>query len=87
MAKANNIAATLAQRQKVYGSFETNAQISQDLKAVMHSTEVWAELTPHQKEALEMIAAKISRTLSCDPNHKDNWHDIAGYATLVEQSL
>ena len=34
-----------------------------------------------------MIAVKISRILTGDPSHADNWHDIAGYATLVERRL
>jgi len=37
-----------------------------------------------QREALRIIASKISRMCSCDPEYADNWHDIAGYATLVE---
>jgi len=34
-----------------------------------------------------MIAHKIARIINGDPNHLDSWHDIAGYATLVEQEL
>lgn len=36
---------------------------------------------------LEMIAHKIARILNGDPNYADNWHDIAGYATLIDLQL
>jgi hypothetical protein len=42
---------------------------------------------PIQVEALEMIAHKIGRILSGDPNHQDHWDDIAGYAKLVSERL
>lgn len=35
----------------------------------------------------EMIAHKIARILNGDPNYADNWHDIAGYATLIDLQL
>ena len=47
----------------------------------------WGRLNTAQEEALEMIAHKIARIINGDPDYKDNWHDIAGYATLVERSL
>jgi hypothetical protein len=34
-----------------------------------------------------MIFCKITRILTGDPNYTDNWHDIAGYAKLVEIEL
>lgn len=39
------------------------------------------------KEALEMIQTKVGRILTGDPTHRDSWHDIAGYAVLIEQLL
>lgn len=44
-------------------------------------------MDPDQKEALSMIFSKIARILNGDPDHIDSWHDIAGYATLVEDRL
>jgi hypothetical protein len=41
-------------------------------------------LTPDKKQALDVIADKIARILSGDPEYKDNWHDIQGYAKLAE---
>lgn len=47
----------------------------------------WAALSDDKREALEMIAHKIGRILNVDPNYHDSWHDIIGYAKLVENTL
>lgn len=64
---------------------ETPTSVSQ------HSTEYsnlgTALLSFEQCEALDMIQHKIGRILSGNPNEPDHWHDIAGYATLVENIL
>ena len=78
---------TLNDRGKTHGSFTENARTSQHLKAVMRKSPNWDELSQIQKEGLEVIAAKLSRILSGNPNEPDHWHDIQGYARLVEQSL
>ena len=78
---------TLAERGSRYGDFATHAGISQSLKEVMVATPQWGEMPTYQREALEMIAHKIARILNGDPNYADNWHDIAGYAQLVEKEL
>jgi len=79
--------ATIKTRTKTHGKFEENSEISQKLKGVFKQTKNWKRLPSLQKEALEMIAHKISRALAGDPNFKDHWHDIAGYATLIERNL
>lgn len=78
---------TLTERGNRYGSFYDNATLTQALKDTMRLTNKWDDLEADQKEALEMIAHKISRILNGDPNYDDSWHDIAGYATLVENRL
>lgn len=87
---------TLAQRGSRYGNFTDHARICQRLKNVMVETtslglvpepKGWAYLSDVQKQALEVIADKIARILSGDPNYDDNWHDIQGYAKLAEDSL
>ena len=84
-----SIEKTIKERGDTYGTFEENAKISQDLKYMMHGTDQWALLRDTEKEALEMIALKMSRilTLGEGARHADNWHDIAGYAKLVENQL
>ena len=78
---------TLEQRGNRYGAFKYHAGISQDLKAVMHGTENWGMLPPSMRESLDMIVHKIARILNGDPFYADSWHDIAGYATLVDKEL
>ncbi len=78
---------TLTDREGRYGDFHEHAKITQTLKRVMESGRKWPELAPDQREALEMIAHKLGRILNGDPNYADSWHDIAGYAMLVEQRL
>jgi nucleoid-associated protein YejK len=77
----------LVERGKRYGVFAEHAEISQTLKNVMRETDGWSRLTNSQREALEMHAHKIARILNGDTTYVDNWTDIAGYATLVEQEL
>jgi hypothetical protein len=81
-----NIDHTLLERGKRYGDFSKHAQITQSIKRAMICTG-WYDLRSDQKEALEMIAHKIGRILNGDPNYRDSWHDIIGYARLVEQRL
>ena len=91
---------TLVERGNRYGNFTDHARLCQDLKAVMATFAVvqntpngvsvhlpWGDLPATHKQALEVIADKIARILSGDPNYADNWHDIQGYAKLVEDRL
>ena len=74
----------LTERQKTHGDFKTNALISQTLKDVFdrHSDGLIAT----HREALDMIALKLSRILSGQANFKDHWDDIAGYAKLGSEA-
>lgn len=83
---------TLSERGARYGDFTDHARICQRLQNVMRGTTAlgmssgrgWAGLTDDKKQALTVIADKIARILSGDPEYKDNWHDIQGYAKLAE---
>lgn len=90
----SGIDSTLAERGSRYGDFTTHAKIAQKLQDVMRgpvdpSGEMsgWGRLNPAQRQALTVIADKIARILSGDPDYRDNWHDIQGYAKLVEDRL
>ena len=83
----NAVDTTLAERGSRYGKFTGHAEITQTLKCVMQHQKNWDRLQDDQKEALEMIAHKIGRILNGDPNYADSWHDIAGYAKLVDDRL
>lgn len=73
----------LAQRSAIYGDFTDHARITWAIKGTYRDTEKWRKLNPIQKEALDMIAHKIGRILNGDPNYRDSWDDIAGYAKLA----
>ena len=77
----------LNERNTTHGDFQGNAAISQFTKMHWHDTAGWLRLEVDQREALDMIALKVSRILSGDPNVKDHWDDIAGYANLISERL
>ena len=77
----------LKERGDRYGSFEDNSKVSQQIKDILHAGSSWGKCDYHQKEALEMIAHKIARIINGDPDYKDSWTDIIGYARLVEETL
>lgn len=78
---------TLEERGCRYGDFKTHAEITQAIKRAMMESPNWENITDSMREALEMIAHKIGRILNGDPKYIDSWHDIIGYARLVEQEL
>lgn len=69
------------EREKLHGTFEWNAFVSQRIKAVMHNCPNYDKFSDGHKEALDMIAVKLSRLLQ-NPDHTEHWMDIAGYAHL-----
>jgi hypothetical protein len=79
----------LGSRAKTYGAFRDNACLAQALKRSMadHAQDLGNTFADDQWEALEMIATKVSRIVTGDPNSIDQWDDIAGYATLVADRL
>jgi hypothetical protein len=85
----SDIDATLAERGKRYGDFMGHARVTQRLKAVLEDelAQRGKFLAPDQQEAIEMILNKLGRIVNGDPNYTDSWHDIAGYAKLVEDRL
>jgi hypothetical protein len=89
MTTTTDINNTLNERGSRYGKFTGHAQITQDLKIVItiHLQERTKRLAPDQQEALDMICHKIGRIINGDPNYPDHWHDIAGYATLIDKRL
>ena len=80
----------LEERGKRYGSFNTHAAISQNLKRLLlyrADRDDTYKLEDYQREALEMIAHKLARIANGDPDYDDSWIDIAGYAQLVVDIL
>lgn len=78
---------TLEERGGRYGNFEHHAKIAQDLQDVMRAEPGWGLLKADQRQALTVIADKIARMLNGDAGYRDNWHDIVGYAKLVDDRM
>lgn len=85
-AEIETVRQTLNQRQEQYGSFEDVAMITEQMVDVMRKG-YYENLAYNQKMALYMICSKMARIVNGNPNHKDSWHDIAGYATLIDSEL
>lgn len=79
------VSGLLDQRGRTHGSFDDNARVAQSIRLLFRSELGWACMSAVQREALDMIACKLSRILSGQPGHQDHWDDVAGYATLVSQ--
>lgn len=73
----------LNEREKTHGQYAKTAETSQKIKLTMMLSKNWNRLTEPQAEAIEMIASKLARILNGDPNFRDHWDDIAGYAQLA----
>lgn len=85
----SDINSTLKERGDRYGPFKDHAIVAMSLKNVI-SYELDKrnkKLECDQQQALDTICDKIARIINGDPDYVDNWHDIAGYATLVERRL
>ena len=81
-----SIEQTLAQRQSQYGCFEDVAFVTQGMIELMRKCNYDKMPASHQ-EALHMICSKMARIVNGDFNHKDSWHDIGGYAKLIEDEI
>lgn len=79
----------LKQRGKEYGDYVEMCARIQAIKDGMclHRRDGQPHLHTMQVEALEMIATKIGRILTGNPDNEDSWRDIAGYATLVADRI
>ena len=75
---------TLAERGSRYGDFTDHARLAQNLQDEMRGATGWYNLSMDKRQALTVIADKIARILNGDPEYRDNWHDIQGYAKLAE---
>ena len=83
----NGIDALLTMRAATHGDYADKAQFIQAIKNSMRACPKWGRLCPDQAESLDMIATKLGRILYGDPNHRDSWTDIGGYARLIERRL
>ena len=77
----------IAARHETHGDYIDTARYAQHIKTTMHNTRNWIRLSPDKREALDLIATKLARILSGEPNEPDHWLDIEGYARLARERL
>ena len=87
--RKQTIEATLAERQAQYGCFEDVARTTGKIMEALSEVRVNGlnDLPYPHRMALYMIASKMARIVNGDFNSIDEWHDISGYATLVERLI
>lgn len=78
---------TLKERGNNYGPFQDQGSLAQTLKVIVRESKYWSCLEPYKQEAIEMILHKISRIVNGNSDYIDSWHDIGGYAQLIERIL
>ncbi len=83
---SGGVDATLSQRQTQYGCYEDVAHVTQQILSALRIGN-YDELPAPMKESLHMIASKMARIVNGDPEYLDNWHDIGGYAKLIEKLI
>lgn len=78
----------IEEREKTHGPWPRTAAVAQNMKQLItyELAQSNTMLVPGQREALEMIATKIARIISGDPQHLDSWVDIKWYAELGARS-
>lgn len=84
-----DIEQTLEERTGRYGDFTDHARVTMAMCDVVRHDPAshYNSMPPHQRLAIDVILNKIARACTGDNNYDDNWHDIVGYAKLVEDRL
>lgn len=87
--RQQTIESTLAERQSTYGNFEDVAFVTENIMSILARVRPngLQDLPNTHRMALYMIASKMARIVNGDFNHLDSWHDIGGYAKLVEKLI
>lgn len=82
-----SLEATITQRRGRYGPLIESGEVAMKTEDYWRSLPGWEKMAYDQREALAMIAHKISRIMCGDPDYDDSWVDIAGYAQNVVNRL
>lgn len=87
--RQSKIDETLAERQAQYGCFEDVAFTTESIMGILSKVRSnGLQDLPHtHRMALYMIASKMARIVNGDFNSIDGWHDIGGYARLIEKLI
>jgi len=86
---SKNLEDTLKERGSVYGDFDGNLYLRAQMMAAIDArfeAVNGVALNNSQRHLFQDVIAKLAR-LAATPEHLDSWHDLAGYATLVEDLI
>jgi hypothetical protein len=78
--------ALLSERHQTHGSFALNAHYGQALRDLYRTSPHWTAMAAEHREALDMMATKISRILSGQSSFSDHWLDCYGYSELARMA-
>lgn len=78
---------TLHEREGRYGNFLEGARSWRELQYALEKQPGWGRLMQDQQYAATMIMMKLARAMNGQPDDVDNWHDIQGYAKLIEDRI
>lgn len=77
---------TLEIRKSTHGDdYKKSCEFCQAVKKLIRAAN--PNLSDLTQETLDRIVLKIGRIVFGDENHAEHWHDLCGYATLVENEL
>lgn len=76
---------TLNQRNNVHGNYARSAGVKDKVLEEFSKTDNWKKLGAEGRQTVRMIVEKLGRIMYGDCFFPDHWHDIAGYAMLMEK--
>ena len=82
-ADPTDLQSILNARKNTLGDYSENAETYDALTKVIDLE----RLDPERRLAMDVILQKLCRIQNGNPNFKDHWDDIAGYATLASKTL
>lgn len=76
---------TLKERGSVYGPFDKESEMVAHIMFTLIGHKPISQINYVAFHTAQMIATKLVRAFNGDITYVDNWHDMAGYATLAEK--
>lgn len=84
---AEPIEETLKTRGNVHGDFVSSALFKDAVGKLISLTPNYGRMGEACRQAMFMIVEKMGRILYGEPIFADHWHDISGYAKLIDNAI